>query len=97
MEYQHIVVHDEGAHWVIEMNRPDRRNALSEAHLQELLDAFTEVETSKARGVILAARGPVFSAGHDFSDMVDRNLMETRSILSVCAAVMMKIQSIPKW
>ena len=58
MDYQNIVIHDEGPVRVIEMNRPDRRNALSEAHLRELHAAFSEVEGSKAKGVILAARVP---------------------------------------
>lgn len=96
MDYQNIVIHDEGPVRVIEMNRPDRRNALSEAHLRELHAAFSEVEGSKAKGVILAARGPVFSAGHDFSEMFDSDLMAVRSILSMCSDVMLKIQSIPQ-
>lgn len=96
MNYTHINVQNEGNIWVIEMSRPERRNALSEDHLRELLHTLGEVEMSKARGVILAAQGPVFSAGHDFADMVDRDLLAMRQILSICSDVMMKIQSIPQ-
>ncbi|MEN8184486.1 MAG: enoyl-CoA hydratase-related protein, partial [Myxococcota bacterium] len=49
------------------MCRPERRNALSEPHLRELLQAFRGAGDSAARGVVLAAEGPVFSAGHDFA------------------------------
>ena len=56
----------EGPFAWIWMNRPERRNALSLEHLQDLLAAFREVGESDARGVVLGGRGPVFSAGHDF-------------------------------
>ena len=69
MDYEHIRVGAEGAFTEIRMNRPERRNALSEAHLRELLRALREAGESKARGVIIAANGPVFCAGHDFADM----------------------------
>jgi len=96
VEYSHIVTRDEGAIGIIEMNWPERRNALSEDHLRELLHAFDRVADTKARGVILSGKGPVFSAGHDLSDMAGRDLMSTREILSVCSDLMLKIQSIPQ-
>lgn len=96
MEYSYIVTRDEGANRIIEMNRPERRNALSEEHLRELLHAFDQAGKTKARGVILSGKGPVFSAGHDFSDMAGRDLMSTRAVLSLCSEVMLKIQSIPQ-
>ncbi|HZE51600.1 MAG TPA: hypothetical protein VE074_18635, partial [Jatrophihabitantaceae bacterium] len=47
--------------------------ALSRAHMSELIDAFTEVGDSDALGVVLAANGPVFCAGHDFADVADHD------------------------
>src|SRR5881296_2769606 len=46
-----------------------------------LTAAFEEVGGSDALGVILAARGPVFSAGHDFADMAGADLGQMRALL----------------
>ena len=54
----------------ITMNRPERRNALSMEHIEELIDALRARAKSDARVVILAANGPVFCAGHDYDDAV---------------------------
>ncbi len=78
------------------MARADRRNALSEEHLTELFHAFGAAGESKARGIILSGEGPAFSAGHDFSDMVDRSLTGMQQLLGLCSQVMMMIQSVPQ-
>src|SRR5207248_7411267 len=80
----------------ITMNNPKRRNALSLKHMLELTDAFREVGESSARGVVLAANGPAFSAGHDFADMVGQDLVAMRKLLSVCTSLMDTIQAIPQ-
>src|SRR5262249_41152916 len=67
-----------------------------EEHLSEQLDAFAQIAKSDARGVILAARGPVFSAGHDFSDMVGRDEKEMRRLLGICADVMQQLAALPQ-
>ena len=69
MEFEHILVERAGQFATITMNRPHRRNALSEAHMRELIDGFAQVAETDAAGVILAGAGPVFSAGHDFADV----------------------------
>ena len=53
----------------VTLNLPEKRNALSLEMMRELTLAFAQIATSDARGVILAANGPVFSAGHNFADM----------------------------
>ena len=58
MEYQHIGVDERDGFVAITMRRPERRNALSEPHLSELLHAFRVTGASKARGIVLAAEGP---------------------------------------
>ncbi|MGI9060812.1 MAG: enoyl-CoA hydratase-related protein [Ktedonobacteraceae bacterium] len=78
------------------MNYPRRRNALSLKHMLELTDAFRNVGESGVRGVILAANGPVFSAGHDFADMVGQDLVSMRKVLHVCTTLMDTIQEIPQ-
>ena len=45
-----------------------------------------------ARGIVLAANGPVFSAGHDFADMDGADLEAMRSLLRTCTDLMMLVQ-----
>ncbi|HEX2912346.1 MAG TPA: enoyl-CoA hydratase-related protein [Chloroflexia bacterium] len=96
MTYEMVEVKYRGEIATITMNRPERRNALSLRHMQELTAAFREVGESEARGVILAANGPVFSAGHDFADVADKDLTEVRNLLKVCTEMMDTIQAIPQ-
>jgi enoyl-CoA hydratase/carnithine racemase len=96
MAYQHIEVSEEDRFAVVTMSRPERRNTLSEAHLLELRHALRGVAEGKARGLILAARGPVFSAGHDFRDMEGRDLAQMSRLLAVCAEVMQGLQALPQ-
>jgi len=96
MPYEMVTVQHEGEIATITMNAPERRNALSLGHMVELTAAFNEVGESAARGVILAANGPAFCAGHDFADVVDRDLAATRKLLKVCTALMDTIQRLPQ-
>lgn len=96
MNYQHIEVERSRRYTTIRMNRPSRRNALSEPHLLELIDAFTQAGDSDAAGVVLAGAGPVFCSGHDYGDMVERGVADTRRLLTVCAELMVTMQSIPQ-
>jgi len=96
MSYELITLEYEGEFAIITMNNPRRRNALSLKHMLELTSAFQEVGESNALGVILAANGPAFSAGHDFADVVDRDLVAVRKLLKVCTTLMDTIQEIPQ-
>lgn len=96
MDYQHIEVVPEEEFTRITLNRPEKRNALSYELMTELLDAFRAVGASKARGVLLAANGKVFSAGHDFADMVGRDLAGMRQLLGRCNELMAQIQAVPQ-
>lgn len=53
----------------LELDRPERRNALSVAMCEALADAFDGVaEDPDVRVVVLRGAGPVFCAGADFGD-----------------------------
>jgi enoyl-CoA hydratase/carnithine racemase len=95
-EYAHILVKREGDYTTVTMNEPGKRNALSREHMQELIAAFTEVGESDALGVVLAANGPVFSAGHDFADVVDHDHASVRALLWTCTELMTLVQQIPQ-
>ena len=80
----------------ITLTRPGRRNSLSEAVLVELLTALDTVAASDATGLVLAAEGPVFSAGHDFADVGARDVQGVRALLDLCTSVMLRMHSLPQ-
>ena len=96
MKFEHILVERSGEFATVTMNRPQRRNALSLAHMRELIAAFTEVGGSDALGIVLAGNGPVFSAGHDFADVAEADLGAVRSLLRTCTELMDLMQQVPQ-
>ncbi|WP_369253616.1 enoyl-CoA hydratase-related protein [Geodermatophilus amargosae] len=80
----------------ITMCRPQRRNALSREHLGQLLAAVTDAGRSDATGIVLGAEGPVFSAGHDFADVLDAPVADVRSLLALCTELMATLQEVPQ-
>lgn len=94
MGYQHVRYERRDGFASITMDRPGRRNSLSLEHMRELIEAFETAGESDARGVILGANGPVFSAGHDFNEMAGADLAGMRHLLEVCTELMTVIQRI---
>jgi enoyl-CoA hydratase/carnithine racemase len=80
----------------ITLTRPERRNVLALDVLEALAAAFRDVGGSDARGVVLAAEGPVFSAGHDFADMAGADLATARHLFRTCTDLMEAVQAIPQ-
>ena len=80
----------------VTLDHPERRNALALDVMTELTDVLHEVGRSEARGVVLGANGPVFSAGHDFGDMVGAGLPDAQHLLQVCTDMMNTIQALPQ-
>jgi enoyl-CoA hydratase/carnithine racemase len=79
------------------LNRPAQRNALSRALMQELTSALTALgEDAEVRVVVLAGRGPAFSAGHDLSELVGMELEEYREVFELCGGVMNAIHELPQ-
>jgi enoyl-CoA hydratase/carnithine racemase len=79
------------------MNRPERRNALSLEHMEELIACFTAIGRSREVAVvILRGNGPAFCAGHDLREMMDRDAAFYQHLFDVCTELMETIQSIPQ-
>jgi enoyl-CoA hydratase/carnithine racemase len=96
MGFDHILVERSGEFATVTMNRPERRNALSLAHMRELIAAFRDLGDSDVLGIVLAGSGPVFSAGHDFADVAGSDLTGVRSLLITCTELMNLIQQVPQ-
>lgn len=97
MEFRQLLTSLDGPVATITLNRPERRNALSLALMQELTAALDEVSAiAGVRAIILAAAGKAFSSGHDLSEMTGRSAADYRSIFDTCNALMARIQSIPQ-
>jgi enoyl-CoA hydratase len=55
-------------------NRPDKRNAQSQAMFDQIADALSRAEADSAVSVVvLAGRGDHFSAGHDIAEAMQRS------------------------
>ena len=95
--YEHILFTMDGTIARLTMNRPQRRNALSLAHMQELIHCLKALgEGKEAQVVVLSGTGPAFCAGHDLSEMVGRDPEAYRRIFDVCCELMETIQAIPQ-
>ena len=86
----------DGPKATVTLNRPEKRNALSLTLMGELIAALRAVGESEATGVVLAANGPVFSAGHDFADMAGQDLAYMRKLLATCTDLMTMIAELPQ-
>lgn len=95
--YRHVLLDVEAPFATVTMNRPERRNALSLAHMEELIDCFTTLgERTDVSVVVLAGNGPAFCSGHDLSEMVDRDHAFYERLFLVCTQLMTVIQDIPQ-
>ncbi|MFW0785392.1 enoyl-CoA hydratase [Gordonia sp. CPCC 206044] len=79
-----------GAVTTIELDRPDKRNALDDDMVSGLSKAFTAAVDAGARAIVLTGRGPVFCAGADLSGPV-----YDRSFLDTLVATLQQIESTP--
>jgi enoyl-CoA hydratase/carnithine racemase len=95
--YEHILIEVDGTTARLTMNRPEKRNALSLAHMQELIDSLKAIgESKEVQVVVLGGNGPAFCAGHDLSEMVGRDPEFYRHLFDVCCELMETVQAIPQ-
>lgn len=82
---------------------PERLNALSDAMLASLSDAFDSIaDDPSVKVVVLSAEGKAFCAGHDLKEMQaarqapDGGAAYFADLFSRCAKVMMQIRQLPR-
>jgi enoyl-CoA hydratase/carnithine racemase len=81
----------------ITLNRPEKRNALSLALMTELIAALEEASAAPGvRAIVLEGAGPAFSAGHDLSEMVGRDIAFYQLLFDVCTELMETIHRLPQ-
>ncbi|MBV9249206.1 MAG: enoyl-CoA hydratase [Acetobacteraceae bacterium] len=88
---------------VLTLNRPQTRNTLSEATLAALRAEIAELSRQPhVRAVIIAAKGPAFSAGHDLKELTahradaDGGRAYTQELIASCSALMLSIIRLPQ-
>lgn len=92
-----LLVEQEAGVVRLTLNRPERRNALSEAMLTELGAALERTAQDRtARVVVLAAAGTVFSSGHDLGEMAGRSEADYQALFARCSRVMQQIRRLPQ-
>ncbi len=94
--YEWITTEREGSVITVTLASPEKRNTLALAAMLEITAALEEAAASDAVAVVIAAEGPVFSAGHNFGDMLGANEEEARELFEVCTVMMTLIQRIPQ-
>ncbi|MEX0319702.1 MAG: enoyl-CoA hydratase [Ruegeria sp.] len=95
--------HDTGAVAHLQMNAPERLNALSDEMLAALQAEFDALKDDRSvRAVILSGAGKAFCAGHDLKQMTAGRQAEDggkayfQDLFDRCARMMMSIQSLPQ-
>lgn len=92
-----LIVEAEAGVVTLTLNRPERRNALSEALLSRLEEVLEGIAgDASVRLVVIAANGSVFSAGHDLSEMVGRSEADYATLFGRCSRVMQRFRSLPQ-
>uniref|UniRef100_H3C7Y1 Enoyl-CoA hydratase domain-containing protein 3, mitochondrial n=2 Tax=Tetraodon nigroviridis TaxID=99883 RepID=H3C7Y1_TETNG len=81
----------------IVLNNPRRRNALSLSMLESLREnILADVDKPDLRVIVLSARGPVFSSGHDLAELTSSQGRDYHTqVFHTCAEVMTLLQDIP--
>jgi enoyl-CoA hydratase/carnithine racemase len=92
-----------GAIAILTLNRPQTRNTLTEALLAALGAELNAIAADRAvRTVVLTAKGPAFSGGHDLKELTarrtdaDRGRAYFRHIMLTCSAMMQQIVWLPQ-
>ncbi len=83
---------------ILTLNRPERRNALSDQLIAAMSGAWQQLAGDRSvRVVILAAAGEAYSAGHDLGEVAARSeLDQFRSLFRSCSDMMLAIPRLPQ-
>jgi enoyl-CoA hydratase/carnithine racemase len=92
-----VLVRQDGPAVRVTLNRPEKRNALSLELMQQLIATLRRVSGEpETRAIVLEATGPAFSAGHDLSEMISRDVPFFQRLFDVCTELMETIHRLPQ-
>ena len=95
--YRNLIVSSDPPAAGITLNRPEKRNSLSFELMQELIAALNHASTQPhTRVIVIDAAGPAFSAGHDLSEMIDRDEAFLDELFATCTVLMETIHELPQ-
>lgn len=66
----HVQVGRDGDVLVVRLNRPDKKNAMTQAMYDRLIEAFRAADRDKLGAILLAGSGGAFMAGNDLADFL---------------------------
>jgi len=96
-DYRNLSVGEVGAAARIVLNRPEKRNALSLELMEEMIGALGEASAKRdTRAIVIEGACPVFSAGHDLSEMVGRRRSFLAHLFDRCTVMMETIHQVPQ-
>jgi enoyl-CoA hydratase/carnithine racemase len=96
-EYRNLLLAAQAGAARITLNRPDKRNALSLELMEEVIAALREVSAQTGtQAIVIEGAGPAFSAGHDLSEMIDRDEAFYRELFAACTVMMETIHELPQ-
>jgi enoyl-CoA hydratase/carnithine racemase len=90
-----VEVKVDGPRTTITLDDPTRRNALGLDVMRELRCALDELGEECAV-VVVDARGPAFSAGHDLREMVGRDDAFYDELFAACTDLMLRLHDVPQ-
>lgn len=93
MNYQYLTCQEQQGTALITLNRPEKRNALSVALRQEIVDCLAELEKEGGGAVVLTGAGPSFCAGFDLSEFSADNMEQ---IFSDAVSYHRKVYTFPR-
>jgi enoyl-CoA hydratase/carnithine racemase len=92
-----VLVREDGPAARLTLNRPAKRNALSLELIEDLLGRLREMSSEAGvRAIVLEGAGPAFSAGHDLSEMIGRDVAFYQRLFDACTELMECIHRLPQ-
>lgn len=81
MEFKDLLLEKEGNIACVKLNRPDRMNALSMEMLEEIIQAFKELEKDEEiNAVVITGNDKAFSAGFDMDSVMNLGKSKMKSM-----------------
>lgn len=97
MKYDSILYEEQGDIGILTLNMPDKRNALGIHAEKEIINCLQDAaERHATKVIILKANGPVFCAGHDRSEILNRPLADIRRLFQTSFDLMGTIRAVPQ-